>query len=411
MHSFIYGLVESAAIVRGVLKANKNRAVLTTLGVVIGIMAVATTMTVSNGLGNQFKADISAVGSDVLYVSRMPWIITGDFFQYRSRPQISFDECEALAGTLKPPVIVSPSTGTRRNLKYSSTVLERINVIGTTEKQVLVSNSVPEFGRYFSNIDVHYKKSVCVIGSEIREQLFPHVDPLQKEIKIGRYSFTVIGVMEKMGGGSFGGPNYDRRVYVPITSFLKVYGSQNRQFTVAVKASSQEELEDFRYTLIGEMRKIRQLSPTDEDDFSINSMDSLLTAYNSVMGVVVLIGFIITSFSLFVGGIGLMNVMFVSVTERTREIGIRMAIGARRKTILFEFLLEAACISLLGGLVGLLLSYGIALIIDKMLMPAAVSLPIVVIAIVVSFLIGVFSGLIPARRASRLDPIEALRYE
>lgn len=411
MHSFIYGLVESAAIVWGVLKANKNRAVLTTLGVVIGIMAVATTMTVSNGLGNQFKADISAVGSDVLYVSRMPWIITGDYFQYRSRPQISFDECEALARQLKPPVIVSPSTGTRRNLKYSSTVLERINIIGTTEKQVLVSNSVPEFGRYFGSVDVHYKKFVCVIGSEISEQLFPHVDPLQKEIKIGRYTFTVIGVMEKMGGGTFGGPNYDRRVYVPITSFIKAYGSMNRGFTVAVKAPDQEALGSFRYTLIGEMRKIRQLSPTDEDDFSINSMDSLLTAYNNVMGVVVIIGFIITSFSLFVGGIGLMNVMFVSVTERTREIGIRMAIGARRKTILFEFLLEASCISLLGGLVGLLFSYGIALLINKTLMPAAVSLPIVVVAIFVSFLIGVFSGLIPARRASRLDPIEALRYE
>ncbi|MCK5148429.1 ABC transporter permease [bacterium] len=411
MKSFLYSLVESAAIVWGVLKANKNRAVLTTLGVVIGIMAVATTMTVSNGLGNQFKEDISAVGSDVLYVSRIPWIITGDFFQFRSRPQITFEQCEKLAAQFKMPVIVTPSTGTRRNLKYESNILERINIIGTTEKQILVSNAVPDYGRFISGIDVHYKKFICVIGSEIKEHLFPNVDALHKEIKVGRYTFRVVGVMEKMGGGTFGGPNYDRRVYIPITSFIRAYGSRNRQFTIAVKAPSQDVLEEFRYSLIGEMRQIRKLSPTEEDDFTINSMDSLMSAYNNVMGVVVVIGFIITSFSLFVGGIGLMNVMFVSVTERTREIGIRMAIGAKRKTILFEFLLEASCISLLGGLIGLVLSYGIALLIDKLLMPAAVSLPIVVIAIFVSFLIGVFSGLIPALRASRLHPIDALRYE
>jgi len=140
-------------------------------------------------------------------------------------------------------------------------------------------------------------------------------------------------------------------------------------------------------------------------------MDSLMNAYNSVMGVVVIIGFIITSFSLFVGGIGLMNVMFVSVTERTREIGIRMAIGAKRRAILIEFLLESSCISLVGGTAGLLMSYGIAALINKLLMPASVSLAIVLIAIFVSFLVGVFSGLIPALRASRLNPIEALRHD
>jgi len=411
MRSLLYSLVESAVIVWGVLKANKMRAILTTMGVVIGIMAVATTMTVSNGLGNRFKEDISAVGSDVLYVSRIPWIITGDFFQYRNRPQITFEQSENLARQLKSAIGINPSTGTRRNVKYRSNVIEHISIIGTTEKQMLVSNSVPDYGRFFSGIDVHYKKFVCVIGSEIKDHLFPDVDALQKEIKIGRYTFYVIGVMEKEGGGTFGGPNYDRRIYIPITSFIKAYGNRNRQFTIAVKAPNQNELEKFRYELIGEMRQIRKLSPTDEDDFTINSLDSLLDAYNSVMGVIVIIGFIITSFSLFVGSIGLMNIMFVSVTERTREIGIRMAIGAKRKIILFEFLLESSCISIMGGLFGLVLSYGIAALINELLMPAVVSLTIVGIAIFVSCIIGVFSGLMPALRASRLHPIEALRYE
>ena len=411
MRSLLYSFIESAVIVWGVLKANKSRAILTTLGVVIGIMAVATTMTVSNGLGNSFKEDISAVGSDVLYVSRMPWIITGNFFQYRNRPQITFDHSQKLARQLQNAVAVNPSTGTRRNVKYKSNVIEHINIIGTTEKQMRVSSSVPDYGRFLSGIDVHYKKFVCVLGSEIKDHLFPNVDALQKDIKIGRYTFRVIGVMEKEGGGTFGGPNYDRRIYVPITSFIKAYGSRNRQFSIAVKAPTQSDLENFRYELIGQMRQIRNLSPTAEDDFSINSMDTLLDAYNSVMGVIIIIGFIITSFSLFVGSIGLMNIMFVSVTERTREIGIRMAIGAKRKTVLLEFLLEASSISIMGGLFGLVLSYGIAALINKLLMPASVSPFIVSIAIFISFIIGILSGLIPALRASRLNPIDAFRYE
>lgn len=412
MRAFLYSLLESFATAARALKANKNRAILTTLGIVIGIMAVATTMTVSNGLANNFKESISAVGSDVLYVSRMPWIITGDFFRYRNRPPISYDEGEELARRMKSTRAVNPSTGTARNVKFRSTILEDVIVIGTTEKQMLVAAGVPEEGRFFTDIDVHNRRFVCVIGSEIRENLFGGVDPLQKEIKIGRYTFRVIGVMEKLGsGGFFGGPNFDRRILIPISSFVKAYGSRNRQFTIAAKAPSQEALEEFRYELIGEMRKIRKLSPTDEDNFTINSMDSLMNAYNTVMGVVVIIGFIITSFSLFVGGIGVMNIMLVSVTERTREIGIRKAVGARRRIILTEFLLESCYICIVGGTIGLAFSYGVAALIDNFVMPASVSLPVIMIAILISFIVGVVSGLLPAVRASRLNPIEALTYE
>lgn len=168
---------------------------------------------------------------------------------------------------------------------------------------------------------------------------------------------------------------------------------------------------DFEFALIGEMRKIRKLKPTERDDFSINKMDSLMAAYNNVMGVIVLIGLVITGVSLFVGGVGVMNIMFVSVTERTREIGIRKAIGAKRRTILTQFLFESSTICLLGGLVGVALAVGVTQIINSLVMPASISLPIVVVALVVSVLVGVFSGIVPAFKASRLDPIEALRYE
>ncbi len=408
----IYEISECFKIAIAAIKENKTRGILTALGIIIGILAVVTTMTVANGLGNNFKESISAIGSDVLYVSRMPWIITGNFFEYRNRPNLTFKQGEKLERRLISARAVNPSTATEKNIKYRSNVLEGIIVIGTTEDQILVSTSLPDFGRFLTSTDVQNKKFACVIGTEIKDHLFKNVDPINKKMKIGRYNFRVVGIMEKQGSaGFFGGPNFDRQIFVPISTFMKAFGSRNRQFDIAVKAPSQESMQDFKYEIIGEMRKIRKLKPTEKDDFSINSMDTLMNAYNNVMGVVVLIGLVITSISLFVGGIGVMNIMFISVTERTREIGIRKAIGAKRKVILIQFLFESSAVCLTGGLMGLIVSFGVASLINKFLLPAAVSLPIVIVALLVSIFVGVLSGIIPAFRASRLNPIEALRYE
>ena len=408
----IHEKIESFKIALSAIKANKTRGILTGLGIVIGILAVVTTMTVANGLGNNFKESISAIGSDVLYVSRMPWIFTGNFFEFRNRPNLTFKQGEKLERRLKSSRAVNPTTGTNTNIKYRSNVLEGVPVIGTTDKQIFVSSSLPNNGRFLTALDVQYKKFVCVIGDEIKERLFKDMDPINKKMKIGRYNFRVIGVMEKQGSaGFFGGPNFDRQIFVPISTFMKAYGSSNRQFNIAVKAPSQGEMADFKYELIGEMRKIRKLKPTEQDDFSINTMDTLMNAYNNIMGVVMIIGLIITSISLFVGGIGVMNIMFVSVTERTREIGIRKAVGAKRRVILTQFLFESSAICLVGGTIGVILSFGIAALINKLLLPAAVSMSIVVVALTISIFVGVFSGIIPAFRASRLNPIEALRYE
>jgi putative ABC transport system permease protein len=404
--------VESFKIALEALKANKTRGILTALGIIIGILAVVTTMTVSNGLGNNFKESISAIGSDVLYVSRMPWIISGDYFEYRNRPVLSFKDGEKLERRLKKANAINPSTGTRKNIKYRSNVLEGVPIIGTTEEQIAISSSLPNYGRFITSLDVQSKKFVCIIGAEIKEQLFKDIDPINKKMKIGRYNFRVVGIMEKQGSaGFFGGPNFDRQIFIPVSAFMKAYGGSNRQFDIAVKAPNQESMNNFRYELIGEMRKIRKLKPSDKDDFSINSMDSLMDAYNNVMGVIIVIGMVITSVSLFVGGIGVMNIMFVSVTERTREIGTRKALGARRIVILKQFLFESSVICLTGGFLGLVLSFGVASLINKFLLPASVSLPIVIIALLVSIFVGVLSGIIPAFRASRLHPIEALRYE
>ncbi|HEX9973350.1 MAG TPA: ABC transporter permease, partial [bacterium] len=395
----IHEKIESFKIALSAIKANKTRGILTALGIIIGILAVVTTMTVANGLGNNFKESISAIGSDVLYVSRLPWIFTGNFFEFRNRPNLTFKHSEKLERRLKSTRAVNPTTGTNRNIKYRSKVLEGIPVIGTTDKQIFVSSSLPDNGRFLTALDVQDKKFVCVIGSDIKDNLFEDMDPINKKMKIGRYNFRVIGVMEKQGSaGFFGGPNFDRQIFVPISTFMKAYGSSNREFSIAVKAPGQEAMEDFRFELIGEMRKIRKLKPTEQDNFSINTMDTLMTAYNNVMGVIVIIGLVITSISLFVGGIGVMNIMFVSVTERTREIGIRKAVGAKRRSILTQFLFESAAICLVGGSIGVMLSFGVAALINKLVLPASVSIPIVIVALLISILVGVLSGVIPAFR-------------
>jgi len=405
-------MVESLRIAGGAVRANKSRGILTTLGIIIGIVGVVTTMTAANGLSNSFKESVSVIGSDVLYVSRMPWVFTGRFFDFRNRPNIDLKESTQLNRVLQRAVAVNPTANTRRAIKFQAATLDNVDVIGTTHKQMLVSSAVPELGRFITAHDVNYKKRVCVIGRTLRERLFDNTDPLHKQIKVGRHKYRVVGVMEKQGSASFfGGPDFDSQIFVPITSFASCFGMANRNLDIAVKAPPDERLEDFEFEVIGEMRKIRRLRPIEEDNFSINKMDALVAMFNNIMGVVVLIGMLITGISLFVGGIGVTNIMFVSVTERTREIGIRKAIGAKRRAILSQFLIESSAICLAGCLVGLLLAYGATALIDKLLMPASISPGIVMVAVAVSILVGLLSGLIPALKASRLKPLEALRYE
>jgi putative ABC transport system permease protein len=404
---------ESFKIALSALTANKARGALTALGIIIGIVAVITTMTAANGLQISFRASFASVGSDVLYVSQRPWIQNGSWFQYRNRPPITLAASEALERKLLNRGVVNPSTGQNASIKYQSVVADNARVIGTTDKQIIVSNMLPSAGRFLMPFDITYKKQVVVIGSEIAENLFGQYDPVGKDIKIGMYKFTIIGVMEEQGGSVFGGPNYDRQVFVPITTYNKVFGNNGGQanIDIAIKAPSPDVMEDFEYEVIGEMRKIRGLKPIESDDFAINKLGTLLDAYNSIMGVVVAVGLGITSISLFVGGVGVMNIMFVSVTERTKEIGIRKAIGAKRRNILMQFLFEALLICLFGGIIGLAFAAGITEIINQTLLPASLSPAIIILALLVSMVVGVVSGFVPAYRGAKLDPIEALRYE
>ena len=394
------------------LRASKGRSILTALGIIIGIIAVVTTMTAANGLTNNFKESVSALGSDVLYVSRTPWVFNGNWFQFRNRPQVKLDEVEELAQRLPQARAVNPTIQTNKAIKFRSETLEDISIVGTTDQHMLISASSVAFGRFMTPFEVQSRKKVAVIGETIRDQLFDDADALNKKIKIGRQTFRVIGVMEKQGSaGFFGGPNLDSQIYIPVTTFTRAFGGANRPINIAVKAPSQAALADFEYELTGEMRKIRKLRPLEDDNFTINQMDTLVGMFNNVMGVVLMIGLVITTISLFVGGIGVMNIMYVSVTERTREIGVRRAIGAKRRAIMTQFLSESVAICAIGGLIGLAGAYGVTALINKLVMPAGLSPGIALVAILVSAGVGVVFGFLPAWKAARLHPIEALRYE
>lgn len=297
---------ESFQIALGALRANKARGTLTTLGIIIGIVAVVLTMTAANGLENRFRQTFSAVGADVIYVSRMPWVIMNDFFLYRNRPRIDLRQAGRLEQKLRGKAIVNPTVGGSHDVKYRSESMAGVTVIGTTEKQIMVSSGQPETGRFITGHDVAYKTGVCVIGTAVREGLFGGESPVNKKVRIGRSVFRVVGVMEKQGGSFLGGPNFDRQVYLPITSYVKAFGGAHgrQDVSVAVKAPSREAMTELEFEVIGEMRKIRNLRPSERDDFSINKLDTLLGAFNNVMGVVLLVGLLVTGISLFVGGGG-----------------------------------------------------------------------------------------------------------
>jgi putative ABC transport system permease protein len=323
------------------------------------------------------------------------------------RRQITMTQVREVQRQMTLARAVAPFATSGEPVQYKNRKSGNVTVIGTTDQFLFTDGMTVSEGRFMSGEEAQGGRPVCMLGFQVSTNLFPNEPALGTKVKIGGQSFEVIGVMEKQG--SLFGESLDNQVVVPVKQFVTQFW-HDPDYEIHVKVVDMAHLEDAKEELRGILRRVRHLPPGAEDDFGIEQQESILRTFNRVAGTIAAIGLFITGLSLFVGGIGIMNIMFVSVAERTKEIGIRKAIGAKRRAILIQFLTEATSICLLGGLIALAIAWPLTFAIGQ-LMPARMSLPIVGIALFVSILTGALSGFFPAWRAARMNPVDALRNE
>ncbi len=403
-------LREGLSISWSAIRANKLRSALTTLGIVIGIVTVTLMGTAISGLNSSFMTSVSSIGADVLFVDRRSWFTKSaqEWIQGQKRPIITLAIAEGLARQLTLASAVAPVADTEADVNYQKRRASSVSIVGTTENYITTMGLTVAAGRFLSAGECNGGRPVCVLGSVAATNLFLEASPLGQKILIDQHPFEVVGVLEKLGGFA-GDGGLDSQIMIPIPQYTKNL-ERNPNYEIQVKVSHLEQIEDAADELRLVMRRLRQLPPGKPDDFAINQQDQFLELFHQLAGTIGMVGIFITGLSLFVGGIGIMNIMFVSVAERTREIGVRKAIGAKRRTILLQFLIEAASICLLGGLIALAIAWPATLLLNK-IMPAALSPTIVGIALLVSLVTGVVSGFLPAWRAARMNPVDALRNE
>jgi|WetSurMetagenome_2_1015567.scaffolds.fasta_scaffold21860_4 putative ABC transport system permease protein len=407
---FLTELKEGLGISFAAIRANKMRSVLTTLGIVIGIVSVTAMAAAIDGLNQAFDRSAKAFGTDVMYVEKWPWISNEDWSTMRNRRDIKLEYADKIERQATLINAVAPVAITRMKVHIGNNAMDGAFVTGTTATYNSASGNTELDGRFFSPEEAAGGRPVCVIGATVAETLFPNSDPIGQTIRVSGFPYTVLGVYEKQGG-LFGQFTSDTRVFVPMHSFQSNFGSRH-YVSINMRVADVQNMDEAKLEVEGIMRQIRGLPPGKPNDFAINQQEMLSTTFGGFTLVVGIVGIIITGMSLLVGGIGIMNIMFVSVTERTREIGIRKAIGAKRRTILLQFLTEAAALCLIGGIIGLLIASVLVLIVNKTTeFQTTMPLPVVVVALLFSLVVGVFFGFLPAYRASKMDPVEALRYE
>ncbi len=416
MKRFLYELTESWKIAAAQMRANKTRSTLTALGVIIGIVAVTLMGTAISGISIGFDKSMSVLGDDVLYVTQWPWKRVDDWWNYRDRKKIKTDYAETLnrmiAATPNSNLIVAvPTSSFLRSIKYGGNEVEKVYVLGTTSDYIVTSTVDCKEGRFFNEIESRDGANVCIIGYDVADALFPSESPIGKSVLINGQNFKVVGVNSRQGTflGIF---SWDSMVAMPLGAFNK-YFSAKSESDIRVKVKDKTKMTDAKDELTGLMRRVRGLPPEKKDDFSINEQQAFKSTLDPVKNSIAVAGLFITGLSLFVGAIGIMNITFVSVKERTKEIGTRKALGARRRTILLQFLIESTALCLLGGVIGLTLAYLLCFGIGKAFpsFPIQFSIGLVLASMLVSVLTGLFSGFAPAWSASRLDPVTALRYE
>jgi len=408
--SLFSSLRESIPLALFSLWTNKLRAFLTLLGVVIGVATVIAVVSIIAGMNNYVIGTFAAWGSDNFSVQRIGVIMSAEEYREKNkRENITIEQKEAVERLCRSCDDVGAQLTRDGNIKYERESVDDTYIIGLTANVLQLSRLHVAIGRDLTDLDIDHRRNVCVLGYEVAEVLFSTLDPIGKKVRLSGDEFTVIGVIEKRG--TFLGQSMDNFVAIPFSTFTKMFG-KDQSVEIIIRAQNREVMFATQDEVRTILRSAREVPISDDDDFDILTSDMLIQLYKSFTGAAFMVMIGISSISLIVGGIVIMNIMLVTVAERTREIGIRKAIGARKRDILNQFLVESVTVSAAGGVVGILLGVLIAkLVALASPLPASIETWSIAMGILISSTVGIFFGIYPAMRAARLDPIEALRAD
>jgi putative ABC transport system permease protein len=389
---------------------NKVRTILSLLGITIGIFSIISVLTVFDSLENSIKESFEELGDDVVFVTK--WPVVGNpnlpWWKYWNRPQPSVLEMKEIQKRSGAAEYAAAFFNFNRNIKFRNNTIENSGVLAVTQDYDKVLFFEIHEGRYFTPVESNAGRNVVILGAEIAETLFESLDPLGKEIKVGGRKCVVIGVLKKEGSAM--GNSNDQLVMIPLPFGKTLSNSRNLNMTIAVKAAPNVSNDVLKDEITGILRAVRSLKAGEENSFDISEISVVTNYIDQIFRIIGIVGWIIGGFSLLVGGFGIANIMFVSVKERTNQIGIQKALGAKNYFILTQFLFESVFLSLFGGILGLLLVYsGILIARQSIEFSIYLTSANVVIGLVVSVVIGLVAGFIPAWNASRLDPVVAMR--
>jgi putative ABC transport system permease protein len=398
------------------LKNNKLRTSLTVLGIVVGIFSIIVIMTVITMLQTSIENGVSQLAKNTFQIQKFPVMVgggPGSRARFRNRKDITLNDFNRFKDLMQDQALYLGAEQWQfgKLVKYGNKETNpNINVAGITTGAMLTNAWVVERGRELRENDIRFSNDVCLLGQEIVDKLFPTIDPIGQIVRVDSKPFKVIGVLEKEP--ALFGESRDNKVVIPITTYQSMYGKNSYSVNITVMSRSKEDYERVIESATGYMRVIRKLAPHEENDFDIFSNESVMGQINEITSGVKIGALVVSIIALIAAGIGIMNIMLVSVTERTREIGIRKAVGARRINILFQFLLEAVTLCFFGGMIGIILGVGLGNLAGSLInAQAAVPYNWVIIGLILCVTVGIVFGTYPAYKAANMDPIEALRYE